>query len=187
MKGLNLKAAYAVFSHLSKREKLILYVAAAFFSLMLLDRMIIFPISHKMMQLDKEIREKKSGIGKNIRILAQKDRILAEREKLTPLLGNLGNPEEELTPLLQEIETMANKSSVYLVDMKPAGIKSSGPYRKFVINLSCEAQMEQLIQFMYDIENSSKLLSIDKYQIGPKSEESSIAKCSMTISKAIMQ
>ncbi|MBU2258472.1 MAG: hypothetical protein KJ926_05065, partial [Candidatus Omnitrophica bacterium] len=67
--------------------------------------------------------------------------------------------------------------------LKPSGIKDMGPFKKYFITLSCEAQVEQLVGFFYGIENSDKLLSIDKYQLMPKSSESSVAKCSMTISK----
>ena len=46
--------------------------------------------------------------------------------------------------------------------------------------------MEQLVDFMYNIENSDKLLMIEKYQISPKSKESSVAKCAMSISKIVI-
>ncbi|PIQ86101.1 MAG: hypothetical protein COV73_05065 [Candidatus Omnitrophica bacterium CG11_big_fil_rev_8_21_14_0_20_43_6] len=40
-----------------------------------------------------------------------------------------------------------------------------------MINLNCEAQMEQLVNFMYNMENSSSLLSIEKYQLAPKAKD----------------
>jgi Tfp pilus assembly protein PilO len=91
-----------------------------------------------------------------------------------------------MVSLLKEIESFANKSSVYLVDMKPAGLKPSDSSKKYLISLNCEAQMEQLSDFMYNIENSNKLLTIEKYQISPKSKESSVVRCSMSIAKIIM-
>jgi len=135
--------------------------------------------------LDKEVLEKTTGIEKNLRILAQKDRIVAESSKYSPFLSSPNTEEEEITSILKEIETLANKSSVYLVDMKPAGLKTSGLSKKYMINLSCEAQMEQLFEFMYNIENSDLLLLIERYQIGPKSAESSVAKCGMSVVKIV--
>jgi Tfp pilus assembly protein PilO len=185
MKFFKLKTLYSALGHLSKREKLVLYAAASFVSLALLDRLIIYPIANKLQTLDNEIREKESGIRRNMRILAQKDRIRTESAKYSTLLNSLKYSEEGITALLKEIEGLASKSEVYLIDMKPAGLKSAGPYKKYLINLNCEAQMEQIVDFMYNIESSKRLLSIDKYQIGPKSESSSVAKCSMSISKVV--
>ena len=183
---LKLKAIYAVLARLSKREKVILYGTALFIFLMLLDRMIIYPVFQRMGYLDEEIRRREYTIRKNMHILAQKDRILSESAKYAPFLSSLKSEEEEITSLLKEVEILANKASVYLVDLKPVGSKEIGGSKKYVVTLNCEAQMEQIINFMYSIENSNKLLIIEKYQITPKSRESSLAKCSLNISKIVM-
>ncbi|MFA5147385.1 MAG: type 4a pilus biogenesis protein PilO [Candidatus Omnitrophota bacterium] len=177
---------YAILSRMSKREKTILYAAAFFISLTLLDRMMISPIFNRISSLESEIKEKESNIKKSMRILSQKDKIMSESESYGSVFSQANSEEEEMTSILKEIENLASKSSVYLIDMKPGGAKSAGSAKKYIINLSCEAQIEQLTQFMYDIENSSKLLTIEKYQIGPKSKESSVARCSMSISKISM-
>ncbi|MFH0738725.1 MAG: hypothetical protein V2A59_02560 [Candidatus Omnitrophota bacterium] len=183
---LKLKALYSILTRLSKREKIILYGAALFMFLVLLDRMIIYPVFHRLESLDEEIKQKEYTVRKNIHILAQKDKILSESAKYAPFLSSLKSEEEEISSLLKEVETQANKASVYLVDLKPAGSKDIGTSKKYLVNLNCEAQMEQVISFMYNIENSNKLLIIEKYQITPKSRDSSVAKCSLTISKIAM-
>jgi Tfp pilus assembly protein PilO len=181
-----LKAFYTLFSRFSPRERNVLYVTAFFVSLTLLDRLIISPIASKMQSLDEEIQQKESDIRKNLRIFAQKDRILSETAKYAVYLNSLKYDEESMNSILKEIEAIANKSSVYIVDMKPAAIKELGATKKYMVNLECETQMEQLTDFMYNIENSSKLFRIERYQITPKSKESSIARCSMSISKLAM-
>jgi Tfp pilus assembly protein PilO len=186
MKIPKLKTLYNFVARLSKREKIIFYVAISFVSLTLLDRLIISPIYSKIKSLNKEIQERESSIKKNLHILAQKDRISSEITKYASFLSSAKSEEEETTSILKEIENLANKSSVYLVDMKPAGLKGIGTSKKYLINLNCEAQMEQLSDFMYNIENSNELLTIEKYQISPKSKESSVVKCSMSIAKIIM-
>jgi len=183
---IKLQALYTIFTRLSKREQFILYIAAFFIALTLLDRLIIEPIFSKMQSLDKEIQEKETAIRRNAHVVVQKDRILAEVAKYTSFLSTAKSEDEEITSFLKEIENLADKSSVYLIDMKPSGVKDLGSSKKYLLNLNCEAQMEQLADFMYNIENSNKLLTIDKYQISPKSKESSIAKCSISISKMVI-
>lgn len=186
MKIPKIQTFYTFVSHLSKREKIIFYAAISFVSLTLLDCLIISPIYSKIKSLNEEIQERESNIKKNLHILAQKDRISSEITKYTSFLSSAESEEEEMTSLLKEIEGLANKSSVYLVDMKPAGLKPTGSSKKYLISLNCEAQMEQLSDFMYNIENSNKLLTIEKYQISPKSKESSVVRCSISIAKIVM-
>lgn len=84
---LKIQALHTFLSHLSKRERNILYATFFIVSLVLLDRLIIHPIYSKIGSLDKEIREKESAVKKNIRIVAQKDRILAESAKYNSFLS----------------------------------------------------------------------------------------------------
>ncbi len=179
---------YAAFNKMSARERTILYAVGIIVSIAVLDRLVVAPIAGKVSELDKEIRSKEAGIKKDLRIISQKDKIQNENARYGPLLSGSKSDDEEVTAILREIERLSNKSSIYLVDMKPGGIKNVGPTtKKYLINLSCEAQMDQLIEFMFNVESSRKLLSIEKYQISPKTKQSSLAQCSMTISKMTMQ
>ena len=183
MKFPKIKSLYAVLPRLAKRERFVLYAAATFIFLALFDRLLIYPIFNKMKSLKKEIQETESSIRRNLHILAQKDRILSESAKYASFIGGTKSDEEEMTFLLKEVEGLANKSSVYLIDIKPAGTKGPAFPKKCTITLNCEAQMEQLISFIYSIENFNRLLIIEKYQITPKVRESSVAKCVMSVSK----
>lgn len=186
MKIFKIQAWRTALSRLSKREKIILYSAGLVISLVMVDRMVISPISSKIRELNKEIREKESGIKKDLHVLSQKERILAEKKQYASFLSSFKSEEEETTAILKEIENLASKSSVYLIDMRPSGLRGSGAVRKYSINLNCEAQMEQLADFFYNIETSDELLIIEKYEISPKSRDSSVARCSMSIVKMVV-
>lgn len=175
----------AFFLRLSKREKFVFYGALFFVSLTLLDQLVVSPIFSRIKFLDTEIKDREALIRNSLKILTQKEKILSARNKYSYLSSSFTSSDTEVTSLLKEIEGMSNKSSIYLVDMKPAAVKG-GSSERFMISLSCEAQMEQLVDFMYNIENSDKLLMIEKYQISPKSKESTVAKCGMSISKIVI-
>jgi Tfp pilus assembly protein PilO len=153
---------------------------------MLLDRLAIYPIFSKIDELNKEIQKKEADIKKNLRILSHKDNILEERQKYANFLSDSKSEEEEMTSILKSIEELASESFINLVDMKPMGLKTSDSSKRYVINLNCEARMGEIVEFMYAIENSTKLLSIEKYKISPKSKESTMASCSITIFKIVM-
>jgi Tfp pilus assembly protein PilO len=174
-------------SRLSKREKFIVYAASFFIIMTILDRTVINPIYSKINSLNNQIKDRQASIAQDLHILAQKDRILNESKKYASFMDGTQPEEETVTGLLKEIENIANKSSLYIVDMKPSGLKEEKDNtRKYLVNLNCEGQMEQIMDFMYNIENSNMLLTIERYQISPKSRESSVAQVTMTISKIVM-
>lgn len=183
MKMPGIQEIYARLSRLPKREKAILYSAASLVVLAMVDRLIIFPVASRIEFLNKEIQRKEEGIRRDLRILSVKDKIANESSKYSAFFKSAKSDDEENTSILKEVESLANKSSVYLIDIKPAGVKETESVKKFIINLNCEAQMEQLVDFMYNIENSAQLLIIEKFQVSQKSSESSVARCTMTVSK----
>jgi len=179
---------HKLLSTLSINEKRLLYVAIIVVGLFLLDRLIISPIYNKISSLNKDTQTMETGIKRNLRILAQKERILTEVQNYKSFLSKEASDEEITTSFLKEIEELANKSSIYIIDMKPSGIKEErSKIKKYFINLNCEAEMEQIMAFMYSVENAPSLLSIEKYQISPKPKESAIAQCIMTIAKIVIQ
>ena len=117
---------YAILSRLSKREKIVLYCTIFFISLAVLDRLIIDPVYSKMKLLDEEIQDKESAIKKNLRILAHKDRILTATTKYSAFLDDFKSEEEAMSSMLKEIESFADESQIYLVDMKPRGLRQAG-------------------------------------------------------------
>ena len=184
--ALKLQNVAKIFSRFSSREKVVFYGAALFISLALLDRVIINPIFSKIDQLNEEIRTTERSIKRNLRILSYKNRINSEYAKYTSFIEKFESEEEEITSFLKEVETLANESLIYLIDMKPRGLQSTESSKQYLISLTGEAEMESVIEFMYKIENSKKLLTIEKYDISPKAKGSSVARCSMTISKLVV-
>ncbi|MFH0731464.1 MAG: hypothetical protein V2A72_00895 [Candidatus Omnitrophota bacterium] len=177
---------YNYLSRLSKREKIIFYGAAIIISLALLDRLIINPILSKIKSLNEQIQDRQSGIKRNLHILSQKDKIGTKMQKYSTFFSKAESEEEAIASFLKEVEKIANKSSVYLVDMKPGKLELQEGAMRYVLNLNCEAQMEQMVDFMYNIESSDSLLTVEKYRITPKSKDSSLAVCSMTVSKTVI-
>lgn len=181
------KALYGFVSKLSKREKIVFYLSAFFVSLVVMDRLIVQPFYNKLKSLDADIQQMKINIKNNIHVLTQKERIQIEAKKFASYLKEPKSEEEHITALLREVENYANKTQVYLIDIKPTGVREEGLAKKYYIMLNCEAMMEQVADFMYKIETSDQLLIIEKYQISPKSKESSVLKCTMTIYDVVIR
>ena len=136
--------------------------------------------------MDRSIRDEETAIRKSVYVLNKKSKIQTESKELSTYATEIKDPEEEMTALLKMIEAMTNQAGVNLVYVKPGVIKESPGVKKFYATLECESEMEQVATLFHTIESSPKLLKIEKYEIEPKSKDSSLARCAMTVSKTAL-
>ena len=180
---INLQSLQNTFTRFSKKEKIVFYVAVVFVSLALFDRLLIGPSQSRMKAQNEETLAKMMLIKADKRYLAAKDKVEFERKKCESYLSKSTSTEEEVTSTLKEIENLGNQAGIYIDYIRPGDVSAKGFFTKYLINLSCEGEMPQMVGFLYSIENSEKLLTIEKYVITPKTEGSSIARCRITVSK----
>ncbi len=181
-----MKKLLEIYGRMSKRERMVLYGATLVLALLSMDRLVVGPLIHRMVRLDTEIRDQEASIKKSLHVLLQKERILAESKEFMAYSVEGKNPEQEMVSLLKEIESLADRAGASLLYVKPAKEEGEGEIRKYFASVEAEAQMEQVADFFHAIESSTKLLKIEKYDIQPKSKDSSIARCVATISKTVL-
>lgn len=176
----------AFFTRLSKREKIIFYCTSFVVVTMVTDQLVIRPIARTFHSLNQQGRDLEMSIKKSVRLLAQKERMMKEAEEYAAYSAESKSPEGEAGAFLKHIEELANQSSVNLLYAKPASTQEKEAVKKYYVTLECEGQVEQLVNFFYQIENSKLLLRIEKYALQPTAKESSVIKCAVTISKAVV-
>jgi hypothetical protein len=176
----------AKFNALSAKEKTILYAAAAFIVIAVADRVVISPVTQKLGALDKEIADMHASIKRDLHMLSQKDRIALESTKYKSFLAKEGTEEEEFSSLMKEVETLANRSRINLLDMKPGQVKTVESAKQYQVVINLEAPLKKLTEFMYAVETSKQLLKVEKFQISVKSKEEASVKSTMTISRIIL-
>ena len=174
------------YTKLSATEKKIFWLTMMVVGFMFVDRVIVLPVATTLTTLNTSLREQESSIKKSMNVLLHKDGIVAESHEYAAYSVEAKNPEEEMVGLLKEVEVVAEKTGVNLIYVKPANVKDEKGIKKYYCTLEFEAPMEQVATFFHGIESSTKLLKIEKYQIQPKSKESSIARCSVTIYKTVL-
>jgi Tfp pilus assembly protein PilO len=171
---------------LIQRERLILIGTSLAVLVLFVDRMILGPVYSKVASLERQIRDEETAVKKSLLVLIDKERIIREGKEFMSFSVEAKNPEEEMTALLKEIQNIADKSSVALSYVKPGQVKSEKGIKKYTANLECESQMEQIASFFHTVESSNRLLKVEKFEIQPKNRESSIARCTMTISRTVL-
>jgi len=183
---MGIKSLVSFVSRMSKRERTIFYATVFIVGTLLLDRMVLTPIFSKIKQLDETISHQEETVEQSLIIVTQEKRIEAESSRYASYLNEPQTEEKEITAFLKEVENIAKRSSVYLIDIKPSGKDVDGVSTRYFVKLNFEAQMEQVFHFFYNITNFKQLLKLESYQINPKSEGSSIVVCEASISKVII-
>ena len=187
IKATKLSGILTKIQRLSPREKLIFYGALIFVSLALADRLIVRTFFGVLSGLDKQIQSKETQIKSGLRVMAQKNQIELQYTNYKSYLGSAKTENEEFTSILKVLDSLTPAQPGFnLVDMKPAGVKEAPGSKKYLVTLNCEGTMEKLAEFMYNVETATKLLAVEKYEITPKSKDTNLAKCSMTISNLVL-
>lgn len=181
-----MKISLVFLNRLAKREKIILAVTLAVVGTLLLDRLVLHPLVGLFHSVNRELRDLETDIKKSVHLLSQKKYLQEEFKKYASYSVQAKSAEEEAVALLKTIEGLAEQAGVNLVYVKPAAAKTEERLKKYYANLEFEAQMEQLIKFFYEVENSTQLLKIEKFSLQPNTEGSSVVRCLVTISRTVV-
>ena len=102
-------------------------------------------------------------------------------------MTNAATENEEFTGILKVLDKLAPaKPGFDLIVMTNAGVKSAGQAKKYLVAINCEGTMEKITEFMYNIETAPKLFVVEKYELTPKSKDTGIVKCTMTVSNLVV-
>ena len=186
MKFFDFSKIVASVSRLNKREKIIFAATAMVVGVLVLDQAIIRPISSMFYSFHQQSSSLEASVKKSIRLLAQKDRMLKEVKQYGAYVATAKSTEVDTMALLKHIEELANQTSVNLLYVKPAAVRGQEQIKKYYVNLECEGQMEQIVRFFYELENSKSLLKIEKYILQPTAKGSTVIKGAATVSKALI-
>ena len=174
---------FPFFASLSKKEKIGLSIAVVFVSLAFLDGLVISPIKNRIQQINREVKIAERELGRDLRNLNQKNVISGEYRKIIEYVKKVGSDEEEAAIILGEIEELARKSAINLVDMKPQVPKGIDFYKEYTVEIETEGGMESLMNFLCQLNNSTQLLRAEKLRISLKEKDSSVVKASVLITK----
>jgi Tfp pilus assembly protein PilO len=170
-------------SNLSKKEKIGLMVAAVIFFLAFSDRLILNPINRRIQQVNQEIKTSEKQLKMGLYNLSQKETIISEYGKYSQYFKSLGSEEEDTAAILSEIETVAKKSNMTLLNLKPLPSKDKGFYKEYSIEVETEGTIESLINFIYRLNTSTQLLRVEKLRLSLKDKDSGLIKAPLLITK----
>lgn len=176
------------FKKLSKRERIVFYAMVFFVILVLLDRILLVPITGRLKFLEESIIQQTNKVKDGLMILGYRDRIFKESELMRDYLASSRKTqEEELAEFLKDVENMAVDSGARLISLSPSGnIENSASGTKYEVKLECRGEMQGILKFMYSLSSARKLAKIESFELTPDSREGKEIKCSMLISRMMV-
>ncbi len=175
-----------IFSRLSKREKYIVYISITIIVAVFFDRAVLHPLANRIKKLNREILLQEKRLERSLYILSQENLVVSEHKKYTQHVKQSRSDEEEKSELLSEIEKLARKSSVFLRDIKLDLTEKIGPYKQYTVAIEIESKIDYLVDFIYQVENSPRLLRVKNFYLTPKKKKSSVLKAQVTITELLI-
>ena len=168
---------------LNKREKTIFLATILVIVFAIVFNIFISPILAKNEDLNRKINFTRAKFKKYILLLSQKESIQAKYSKYSSAFAVADQQAGALVSVLTEIENLAEKANIHIVDIRPQAPRGGGAYKEIVVDLRAEGSMEGYMKFIYNIEQSVSSLAIRKFQINAKPSIDAL-EGTFTISKA---
>lgn len=166
---------------LGKRERYITYVTILIIGAFVFDRLVLSSLLGKINSLNTNIRTKERELINDLQLVAQKELINSKYEEYTKDIKQTLSNEKETAQLLSEIEKIAKDTDVSLTRMKPSQVKEKEFYKEYIIQVEAEAVISNLVDFLYKIERTSKLIRTGEFRLVPKQKNSTVLKMDMLI------
>jgi Tfp pilus assembly protein PilO len=171
---------------MTKKEKVIFYVAVIFVCLAFLDRLVYRPIRSKFTELREKILIEEKKVGSNIRNLVQREAILEEYKKFSGYITAIGTDEEEMAEFLKVVEETSRNSNIYMTDIKPQPVIKVDFYKRYVVEVDVEAAIERLMDFMHRLESLNQLINIEGLQLSREKEGSKVIKAHIVVTRILI-
>lgn len=171
-------------TQLSRRERIIFYlciivIVSAVFYTLVVEKIII-----SWKKLDLKIARAEKELFKNYRLIRRKEDIYTEYEKYISYMKVKEGIEEKSSSILMEIENLARRNNVTTTDIKPLGAKDVDFYKKYVFEVSAEGDIRALTKFIYDMQASPKILTVEYLSLSAKNSGGGILHAEMRIAHA---
>ncbi|MGH9428684.1 MAG: type 4a pilus biogenesis protein PilO [Terriglobia bacterium] len=174
-------------SRLSKRERSVVYATVVIVFLASTERLVLHPIVSRLNELDEEILLKENRLRRNLRDLAAREGVRNAYSRYAAYALSAGSDEEEMGRLLNEIEGLARKSGLSLVNMKPRPAAKINVGKQYPVEVEVVTEMASLISFMHGLHSSKYLLMVKQLRLAPKGGRTTQVNAYLLISETVIQ
>ena len=171
---------------IKKREKIIFSVVLGIIVIFLLEKIVFSNFRKKMRELNKKIKVQEMAIRKGLSINKSRDRIIQEYKDYAKFLITDAQDQDIVARFLKEMEKITQDSGLSVVNLAPEEKLIETPeYKEYRANLRLEGNMEQLLNFLKKVQDSTLLIKLVKLNLISKDEQASLLRIDVTVSLVV--
>jgi len=165
-----------------KKRELILLAAGVIIAAVFLANTAIQKAYFKFGRLEKEaaLNEEK---------LLRLDSILKHAKDVNAQYENVVAGYKEITDsdnLLREIEDIANKTNLTILNIKPGAVKDEGLFKTYSIKISAQDEILSVASFLYGLTEGLKSVGVERVQINTENKNE-LPKVTLLINAAVFK
>jgi len=164
------------FNKLGKRERILISAAGIVLFLFIIEHFMLSPFFDKLDSLTIQINAEQEKLQRARYMDSQKEYIDEAFEKIKPYIEASESGETSLPSIMKKIEEMANESGVNLDKMKPEATetKDKDMYNIKKLTLSTVGSTENIVKFLYKLENCAYPLRVVKMDFKVKDRDKNL-------------
>lgn len=174
-------------AELQPRERLLAAGCAVALFIVALDRLVLSPWGRHAQTMQHEIREMEQALQGHQRLLARKDRVLAELGRYQRYLKPAVADDLQMAALLKEVEELAGDSQVHLNEVKPLTVEASVPAKRYSLEVRFECTLEEWVDFVFRLQSAPSLYEVARASLSVQEEAPDRLAASLRLVSASLQ
>jgi hypothetical protein len=150
---------------------------------------VLGPVRGQFRSIEEESIDQERKLDNNLRVLSpmSKDVVVKDYRLYGDALRKKGSTTEERAAMLTEVELLAKQLKIELAATKPREPPRIDPdYEQYTVDLEFEAEMAQLVGFLYAVETSPRMLRVDRLVLDAKgARQPGVLKNTVVVSRVV--
>jgi hypothetical protein len=146
---------------LAKRHSRLSLVLLASLVTMLLGWVVFSGPAGQWWQLHQQVGQVGRGLIAMEQAVSRQKQVEAQCRQFEQRILARGTDAEESGLLLKELETLTRGANVKVKSIRSMPSQRMGSYRKFIVSLELETRVNGLLELLYAIDSSAKILTVE--------------------------
>ena len=153
------------FQHLSMRHRRFIIAGSVILGAGVIDLLFFSAHLRTWLELNTRLSFTKDKLVSMEEALHHRERVEALCKKFEQRILATGTDAEELSFLLKELESLTRTRKVQVKSIRPLPSQWVGNYRKFLVSLQVEGRVHNMLEFLYSVGASPKILTVESLKI----------------------
>ena len=173
-------------TNLSGREKLFFCLTATVVFLGLVYNFVFKPLGANWSRLNRQILAKEIELKRNIRYLQQEAQTKDAYRQYARYVKEKGLDEKEAASLLSAVEEKARSLGIRVNNIRPKSAEETAIYKKYIIEINCQATMNKYIEYIYKLQGSAQLIKVEKLRLLSQGKNNPLLKAQLIVTKMVI-